>query len=55
MDMRGLNSLKLLSLGQKNARIGKTFCSMGVINVFRSQEGWYRQPKYCYKKQYTLF
>ena len=19
------------------------------------EEGWYGQPKYCYKKQYTLF
>ena len=35
--MRGLNSLKLLTKTRpKNARISKTFCSMGVINVFRS-------------------
>ena len=24
-------------------------------NICKPQEGWYGQPKYCYKKQYTLF
>ena len=24
-------------------------------NICRPEEGWYGQPKYCYKKQYTLF
>ena len=24
-------------------------------NICKSEEGWYGQPKYCYKKQYTLF
>ena len=23
-------------------------------NICKSEEGWYGQPKYCYKKQYTL-
>ena len=24
-------------------------------NICKPEEGWYGQPKYCYKKQYTLF
>ena len=24
-------------------------------NICEPEEGWYGQPKYCYKKQYTLF
>ena len=24
-------------------------------NICKLEEGWYGQPKYCYKKQYTLF
>ena len=33
------------------------FDSYGVrnSNICKPEEGWYGQPKYCYKKQYTLF
>ena len=24
-------------------------------NICKPEEGWYGQPRYCYKKQYTLF
>ena len=24
-------------------------------NICKPEEGWFGQPKYCYKKQYTLF
>ena len=24
-------------------------------DICKPEEGWYGQPKYCYKKQYTLF
>ena len=24
-------------------------------NICKPEEDWYGQPKYCYKKQYTLF
>ena len=23
--------------------------------ICKPEDGWYGQPKYCYKKQYTLF
>ena len=26
-----------------------------LSNICKPEEGWYGQPKYCYKKQYTLF
>ena len=26
-----------------------------LYNIVIPEEGWYGQPKYCYKKQYTLF
>ena len=32
------------------------FCPGGVRHdICKPEEGWYGQPKYCYKKQYTLF
>ena len=26
-----------------------------IQDICKPEEGWYGQPKYCYKKQYTLF
>ena len=26
-----------------------------IIYIYEPEEGWYGQPKCCYKKQYTLF
>ena len=31
------------------------YCDILHLNICKPEEGWYGQPKYCYKKQYTLF
>ena len=34
---------------------GFLLISLAASNICKAGEGWYGQPKYCYKKQYTLF
>ena len=33
----------------------KPYNDKQCVNICKPEEGWYGQPKYCYKKQYTLF
>ena len=50
---RGGNDVQHKNWKRKILRIWITIIRHGGDEL--EEEGWYCQPKYCYKKQYTLF
>ena len=47
------------SVAQSHPTLLKKYLMEGNVckqtDVCKPEEGWYGQPNYCYKKQYTLF
>ena len=53
----GIKSLRLLLTGQtvRGLRLKRVRLLHKFSNICKPEEGCYGQPKYCYKKQHTLF